>query len=883
MTHPGARMLLAGCLACACAAPSAAGAPVLYSQPDYQSPVRAEPDDLLMLAGDGLSADDVVVYRAVLQTATSPADTAPTGSATEADSVAAHPAVVPAASSSASGIAPVVSASGAPYQLTIRLPDTLLAGQIYELWVRNAAGEWSNGVSINDPRPLWISPAQVYASAPMAGLPRVLKVIGRNMSGNKEQMLSIRLKGPKTYELPSNSPADAEGSPLDQYVTKRGLAQTLATGQYRLELRVGAAPWKLAPGVELQVLPDPPPKRRFLVSSAAYGGCRPNEERDATACVAKAIDAARLAGGGIVTFDAGTWRLSPGLLMVPANVDLSGSEAAATRIVQHGSDAAPANSAEFVLLGHNVVHDLTFADERRFDPKSSMQRVLQLGRRYSTDENPRAVPATVSHIIITRNVFDKTFGAIIDGGSPIDHLVVTYNRLGDYRIDLALGGNPFNVRSRFGLSDSIIAHNEFLPGSYMDLGIRQGVIASELGAAQRVDFSENLADGSSKEFLNSPDDPAGFRAAFFWHLHDSQEMLLISENTIYCSGDKDGDGEAISLDNNINSFALPESQGVIAATDYSVEVAGPLKREQNQREIDPAQYYVGHWLRIDAGPGIGQSRRIVSYQVGPGGNPVIFTVAPHWDVTPRSGVSRVSVGRTFFQTLIVANTIDQRKPRCLKSNRTRPKAGNISVWAQATDGVVDGNRQFDSDGIVFQEGYSPDDAACAACGAWTSIPSFLEIRGNLIEGEYQWESACSLSGIMGSYAAAPGGRTDPPLLDFAVSISHNRIVHADSLYGGAINFVPTWFRGPAGYAKPLVTGVIIAHNEISDVAGPAPKTECDYRQTGRVGIDLQGDRFVDATVLYKNSCTDVSTPLSDHGVHTRRICDGAIHSCECGS
>jgi hypothetical protein len=335
------------------------------------------------------------------------------------------------------------------------------------------------------------------------------------------------------------------------------------------------------------------------------------------------------------------------------------------------------------------------------------------------------------------------------------------------------------------------------------------------------------------------------------------------------------------LDNNINTFALPETKPVIAATADSVSVAGPLNSNQNHRDIDVDTFYIGHWLRIDSGPGIGQSRRIVSYQTDPDGAQVTFTVAPRWDVPPQAGASRASVARTFWQTLIVANTIDQRKPPCLKSNRTRPKGGNISVWAQTTDSVIDGNRQFDTDGILFQEAYGAD-LLCPACAAGTSIPSFLEIRNNLIDGEYQWDSACSLSGIMGSYAATPNPRSSPPPLSFGVSISHNRILHADSLYGGAINIVPTWYRGPPGYAKPLVAGITIHHNEIRDIAGPAPRSACGYAQTGRFGIDIQGDRFVDGTVLYKNSCENVATPLWDRGVHTHRLCDQSTAlSCEC--
>jgi hypothetical protein len=59
--------------------PAWAAAPVLYSQPAYESPVRGDPDDLLLLAGDGLAVNDTVVYQSVSNTTQMPA----------------HPATVP--------------------------------------------------------------------------------------------------------------------------------------------------------------------------------------------------------------------------------------------------------------------------------------------------------------------------------------------------------------------------------------------------------------------------------------------------------------------------------------------------------------------------------------------------------------------------------------------------------------------------------------------------------------------------------------------------------------------------------------------------------------------------------------------------------------------
>jgi hypothetical protein len=866
-----------------CATPVfGAETPRLYSQPAYESPVHGGPDDLLLLAGTGLSNDETVVYVA----ATSGGED--------------HPPVVPSSSTAEAGTASIVSALGAPYQVTVRLPPTLLSRHAYRLWVKTRDGEWSNGVNINDLRPLWVSPPQIYSSDELAHLPRMLKIIGRNM--HPSDPVVVRLTGPEQYELhPTGGRADSAVEPppsvgdpaanemesgstvLDDYVLQAELPRRLAPGQYRVDLRTGSGRWVSVPGQTLSVLGDPAPTREFPVSEAAFGGCRPDDGEDDTICAAKALEAARQAGGGAVVFGAGTWDLHSGALTVPLHVDVRGRGMDRTRLVRHDVPNAPPNTGEFVLLGHNRVEGITFADAYTFDPRAKSRPILQLGRRYNTDEQPQSMPTLITDVVITYDAFDRTYGAIVDGGSPIERLFVTHNQVGDYRMGLYLGGNPFNVRGRFGLADSVIAHNRFMPGSYVDLTIQQGAMASELGAAHRVDFSSNVADGTSTAYLNSPQDPSGWRAAFFWHLLDSQEMLLISENDISCSGDKAGDGEAISLDNNVNTYALPSSVAVTSASDDSVTVSGPLIASQNHREIDVRSYYVGHWLRIDSGPGIGQSRKITAYSIADGGASVTFIVAPGWDVAPAAQLSTVSIARTYWQTLILDNHIDQRKPRCRKGNQTRPKGGNISVWAQASDSVVAGNRQYDTDGVLFQQGYGAEEQGCAQCGVGFSIPSFLEISENLVEGEYDWQSSCSLSGIMGSYASAPNSpRLPPPLLSIGVRIAHNRVVHADSLYGGGINIVPTWFRGPAGYKKPLLLGIAIDHNDITDISGPTPRTECNYVQRGRYGIAIQGDGEVHGTVLYQNRCDSVTTPLLDRGAETRRLCDRtAAPSCEC--
>ena len=94
---------------CAMAVP-----PVLYHQSAHQSPVRGAADDLLLLSGWGLAADDTVVYEVIADTARE----------------VPPPAHMPANATAERGLAAVVSAAGLPYSLTIKLPPGVDANRL---------------------------------------------------------------------------------------------------------------------------------------------------------------------------------------------------------------------------------------------------------------------------------------------------------------------------------------------------------------------------------------------------------------------------------------------------------------------------------------------------------------------------------------------------------------------------------------------------------------------------------------------------------------------------------------------------------------------------------------------------------------------------------
>ena len=820
--------------------------PILYSQPTHQSPVRGGPDELLLLPGSGFADDDRVVLE-------------------------------PLADGWPERFVSIVSRS--PYALTVRLPEDLDASSTYSLRVRNSAGEASNAVRINDARPLWISPGEVFANGDLAGLERRLKLVGRNLQPAGARPWTVRFSGPSEFRLdamPEREPSIA------RYVVTLRLPREMTPGSYRIALSRDGLTWT---PVEqpLLVRPDPPQAVRIPLL-----GCLPDDGLDDTPCVVKAIATAAEAGGGTVVFGPGTWHLdrndAPGVdrtegIYVPPRVDLEGAGASATRILRAASWQYVHGIPSFTLSGENAVRGFTFSDARSYRREDPANPFLRLGKTYYRAQGN---VAAVQRVVITANVFDRTHIAIADGGLPIQRLFITHNRFGPFREALSLGGNRFNMTQKFRIDDSVIAHNVFMPGSYLDESIRQGAIATEIGASLRLDFSDNVADGTSESYLYSPGDAHGWRAAHFWHMNGSHELMLVAGNTATCTGDKVGDGEAFSYDANANTFAFDKVRTARRSTATTVTVAGSLVARQNDRDVDVATYYVGHWVQIAAGPGLGQARKIVSYRTDADTGDVTFEVSPAWDVPPAPGTSRVSVGREYWQVYTIGNVIDHRRPACRKSNRWRPKGGGIVLWGQSADSVVEGNRQYDTDGISFQQYYNAKEPGCAECYSSTTFQSFVEIRNNVIAGEYDWGSACSLSGITGSYAVAPTPGSPPPTLSFGLSITGNTIEGADGYTGGAIVFPLTWWNGPPPHRWRLIEGPLIQHNVIRNISGFPPRDACNFRQGQRIGIHFQGRDAVSGGVLYGNLCENVDTALVDRGAQTVRVCSARSgRSCEC--
>jgi hypothetical protein len=854
----------------------AAAPPQVYRQAAYESPVRGDPDDLLLLAGYGFAIDDTVVYRAVPNTAKE----------------FAGPNQVPTDSTADFGVAPIVSSADVPYTLTIKLPQSMRVNQSYALWVHTARGEWSKAVKINDARPLWLSPAYVYSSGSLASLSRELKIVGRNLRPSPGHSTQIELAGPE--QVTGTAIVDNRSSDtLNDYVARIQLPARLAPGRYRVRVNRDGASWVELDGQSLEVLPDEPPVEEFSVGDARFGGCRPDDGADDTACILRAIAAARNAGAASVYFGPGTWDLidssQPGLvagegIVVAAGVRLRGAGSDLTRLERHAEWNEHSPTAAFTLVGHTLVSGFTFRDSQVYRSSDRAGPYLQLGedfQRAASAANTSGDAATVSGVVIMRNVFDKPIVAIGSAGLPINRLFITNNTFGAYHSALDLAGNQYNAINQYRIDDSVIDDNVFKPGSKLDLAEKTGTIASELGAGHRVDFSGNTADGSSTDYLYAPDDARGWRAAFFWNMSGNVEEVLVSRNIATCTGDKVGDGEAISFDNQANTFAFDSAVSVVQATAATVSSSASLAKRQNNRDVPVAGYYVGHWVQIVSGPGLGQARKIVGYSTDSSTHVTTFRVAPDWDVVPAPGRTRMAIGREYWQLVAVDNSVDNRQPLCQKSNRSRRKAGAITLWAQSADSVIAGNRQYDSDGIFVQEVYVTPEHPCTDCTMQSWFQSFLDIRANIVEGEYDWATDCSTSGIAIGVGAAPWRDAVPPTVGFGIAISHNAIRHADGQYGGAIAQLNSWFAGPEPHRWPLSDNLIIHHNSIEDIDGARATPLCG-KSRARIGIAFPDPGIAWRTVLYANSCKNVSTPLGAGGVDTANICpSSALDSCEC--
>jgi hypothetical protein len=876
---------------------------VLYHAVDHESPVRADPDDLLLLPGSGVSAQDTVVYRAVTDTTQS------VTASTE----------IPTANTANAGTADLVSTTDAPHALTVHLPAAAQRDQSYAVWVVDSNGQWSDSVLINDARPLWITPDEAYVSAATTGLPRSLKVVGRNLQPAPGATTQVRLVGPETYTLStSQSSSDAA---LNRYVAAVQLPVRLAAGTYSVQVSRDGTSWVPLPGQSgnpaqtLTVVPDAAPQTRFAVGSYTFGSCTPTHNNctavkesclpdatdgnDATLCVVAAIAGAAAAGGGTVVFGPGAWNMhDPGTwssgatlsnkgvtsdgILVPDGVSLEGAGSGSTTVARGTSWGC---LAVFSLFGHATISGFTFSDQQIYQGLTGYNEFLQFGVMAAHANTYGVTIGSVSHVVIAQNVFSKPFIAIgnLYSGIAVDHLVVASNIFGAYATAIQFEGDATNSTHPYQLRDSIIDSNTFYPGSYLDVTAAQGTIATQLSGGYHTDFSNNVADGTSTAYLQNPStDVRGWRAAFFWSMDGNIEMALVSKNKATCTGDKDGDGEGIAFDNNHNRTGFQKvAVGVLSASGTSPGSTSTVTVSDSL--LASASSWIGTWVQVVQGTGLGQARKIVAVSTSAQGGTTL-AVAPAFDVLPDSS-SQVAVGEVYWQVYTVANAISNAAP-CSASNLTpqRQTAGVIDMYAQMVDSATEGNSQTNTGGILLYNIFAQIDPSLQILAPGSSIQSSNEVRSNEITGAFGSGSGAT-AGITLSLSATRD-TAPPPVLSFAVAISHNTVTAAGGQMG-AVSLSPGWYVGPtsatAGAANWQMTdSTLIFDNTLTDVGLSGSKTV----GIGQSAAAAPGQAIEWRTVLYGNVCNGrrPTSLVVDHGARTARYCPSVpSNSCECGS
>jgi hypothetical protein len=767
--------------------------PVLYTNPLYESPVRGDPGDVLLIAGTNFATGAVVVYQAVADTtaALSSPSTIPTGQ-----------------SATLGSIAPLsIGTNG----LKVQLPVVMTAGQSYALWVANidvsGAPHWSSKVLINDARPMWLSPSPtladpvtgvaypwVYKTATRPGLTRDLKIVGRNLQAAPGKTTQVRLTpAGGGSSLPLLTAAD-DGVPwtaTERYVAKVTLPSALpdpTPDPYYLYVDVSrdGTSWVRVPG-KLRVKADPAARTQISVTSYASTGypCTGSGEDD-TFCITRAIHAASLVSGGAdVVLPAGTWTVArscagPGGKITdkyptpdtPGAVDYDACWFGGGIVLPDGVSLVPASGASptietqnaftqpwldqvpgsdpgtrqmlLTLYGHNVVRGIRFHDASTATYQGWSAPNADTTLASVTTPGAGQIVVAGDDVTITGNNFDGGYTAVAFSSyhSVPDYpaagsvnVVVTSNTFGSFYSGLALSG----------VEEGIIAGNTFLPGGFAGKPpAHDGPVAMGLRGSRHVEISGNTFSGTDPTYSAGF---VGFRAGMFFPATMSQENLLIAGNTLNCIGTRPFmDGEAICFDSNKDPIGFVSGQLVTSVQTVGCTVAGQAQT-CHQVKVTPAAgeallaptAYKGNYLRVDYGTGLGQTRKIVNSAAGTGSE-IVFTVWPTFDVAPIVNQSRIITGNQPWQTYLIDNTIDNSCTGTVNAsngyvNNGWGSAGVMQFYGSAADSVMEGNVQTATTGIALFATYAPlysDSAPPTTLGE--SSQYFNEIRGNVING-----------------------------------------------------------------------------------------------------------------------------------------------------
>ena len=406
----------------------------------------------------------------------------------------------------------------------------------------------------------------------------------------------------------------------------------------------------------------------------------------------------------------------------------------------------------FLLTGNNVVRGIRFHDN--YTPSLS---------NIHGGSSPGSGPLLLggNDITVTDNFFDDTYWGVgsyrsnqltdrwlgIDPNAGVfgyKNVVITGNTFGAY----------YNAIGIYGaVEDSVISHNTFWPGAW------EAPIALGVAGSRHLDISANTVDGTIQTYSGTG--PAGgptpngtkylgWRAGFFFPHLTSHEHLLIAGNKISCVGTRYGfDGEAIGTDSNLDRVGFKSGQGVTSVSPSGDEVTITPAVGEMYLSVEKGEY-TGRWIRVDFGPGLGQTRKITRASMTPGAD-IQFTVSPPFDVLPAPRHSHIIVSQQSWQLYIVDNIIDNGCSTDLStytgvsdytagtSGLHYNNQGLIGLSASTVDSAIESNQQFKTAGIYVNTSYHANYRVgpCADCA-----PGDVVLTNNL--------PLSNLSGVMDS-------------------------------------------------------------------------------------------------------------------------------------
>ncbi len=790
----------------------------LYRTAGYQAPLSARGGALLNLTGEGLEEIERVVYRRV-----------------SGKSVEPPPASFEGMSKSEGGLAERIVRHSSKEVISVELPQAIRPENTYAVWALDKSGSWSLPIIVNAPFPMWISPGELK----LAESSRTVRIAGRNLAVRPGFKRCVRLsQNERSYIFPAMEPKGREG----EYLVEFELPEDLPAGSYTVDLALDGNGWARLKDERLVVVGEDLSRQRFDITQ--FGGCSGADDSDDILCITRAMKAAEEAGGGEVYLPAGTWRLDDPVnmiwenyehgIVVPEGVDLVGAGADVTKVVQ-GSQWTLGGSALFTLAGSNSIRNITFEREKPLsEGDSDGIAAIRIGMKLHPSSPPGDLNGVVKGVVIENCRFEKVDNAIASGGQRIERLSITGNQLAAHSTALAFWGGGGGKSVKFIIKDLIVEGNSFTPGGYKTTG--QGPIAMEVGGSDSSIIIDNVVDGRNN---------GGWRAGFFWHLGHNNEKVLVASNDISCSGDKSGDGEAISFDSNDGLYrrdpqtgqfvkdsiaGFAEVQYVSGAAEDWVSAAS---NELIHKEED---YYRGHWVFVVDGPGTGQARRIDSYEdiLGKG---VRFRVSPAWDVIPVPGKSRIVVYKTYWQVHVTDNDVDHT------GCRLEGQKGLINWFANFLDSTISYNKIKYTEGILVWTLYTRDNPGTPGNESFYSGVFASEIFGNTIEGR---SDSTQRGGITLSYGAERGGYG--PVLGQSVNILGNEI---DIDFRTGISVNNEWWLPKDRSVRSL----LIQKNTISGAS---------------VGINIGNENAQD-TVLFNNTISVQEKELVDEGKSTIRI------------